>query len=93
MTTANEATAAPREAMTIELNLPVFEKIARSNGWATAAEIAEAIGVSERQVERIRSGKSRPGTDFIAGLLNAAEEAGFRRTFHVVPKSASIGKD
>lgn len=93
MTTANEATPAPREAMTIELNLPVFEKIARSNGWTTAAEIAAAIGVSERQVERIRAGHGRPGTDFIAGLLHAVEEAGFRRTFRVVPKSESIGKD
>lgn len=93
MTTANEAAPAPREAKTIELNLSVFEKVARSNGWASNIEIAEAIGISERQVERIRNGQSRPGTDFIAGLLDAAEEAGFRRLFRIVPKSASIGKD
>lgn len=82
--------AAERDAMTIELNLAVFEKITRSNGWGSNAEIAKAIGVSERQVSRIRSGKGRPGIDFIAGLLNAVEEAGFRRTFRVVPKSESI---
>lgn len=80
--------AAQRDAMTIELNLAVFEKVARSNGWGNNAEIADAIGVSERQVSRIRSGKGRPGIDFIAGLLNAAEEAGFRRLFRVVPKES-----
>lgn len=84
---------APRNAMTIELNLPVFEKIARSNGWTTNAEIAEALGISERQVRRVRSGNGRPGIDFIAGLLTAVEEAGFRRTFRVVPSSAPIGED
>jgi len=93
MTTANEAAPAPREAMTIELNRPVFEKIARANGWTSNTEIAEAVGISERQVERIRGGKSRPGIDFIAGVLHAAEEAGFRRLFRVVPKSESTGKD
>ena len=93
MTTANEATPAPREAMTIELNLSVFEKVARANGWASNIEIAKAVGVSERQVERIRGGQSRPGIDFIAGVLDAAEEAGFRRLFRVVPKSDPIRKD
>lgn len=93
MTTANEATPAPREAMTIELNLGVFEKVAGSNGWDGNTEIAEAVGISERQVERIRNGQSRPGTDFIAGVLTAAPEVGFRRLFRIVPKSASIGKD
>lgn len=83
----------PRDEMTIELNLPVFEKIARAHGWGSNAEIAEAIGVSERQVRRVRNGTGRPGIEFIAGLLNAVEEAGFRRTFRVVPKSASIRKD
>jgi transcriptional regulator with XRE-family HTH domain len=93
MTTANEATPAPREAMTIELNRPIFEKVARSNGWTTGAELAEVLGMSERQVSRIRSGTSRPGIDFIAGLLSAVEESGFRRLFRIVPKSESIGKD
>lgn len=83
--------AAQSDAMTIELNLPVFEKVARSNGWSNNAEIAQAIGVSERQVRRVRGGDGRPGIDFIAGLLNAAEEAGFRRLFRIAPKSESIG--
>lgn len=76
--------------MTIELNLAVFEKVARANGWGSSAEIAQAIGVSERQVSRIRSGNGRPGIEFIAGLLDAAEEVGFRRLFRIVPKSESI---
>lgn len=83
----------PRDAMTIELNLPVFEKVARSNGWTNSTEVATAIGVSERQVRRVRNGDGRPGIEFIAGLLAAAEEVGFRRLFRIVPKSESIGKD
>lgn len=90
MTTDAENTP---QAMTIELKLGVFEKLARSNGWTSNGDIAAALGISERQVSRIRSGKSRPGVNFIAGLLNAVEEAGFRRTFRVVPESDPIGKD
>lgn len=84
---------APRDALTIELKRDIFEKIARANGWTSNAEIAEALRISERQVSRIRSGQGRPGISFIAGLLNAAEETGFRRCFRVVPESEPIGKD
>lgn len=83
----------PQEAMAIELKLTVFEKVARSNGWTTNADIAAAIGISEKQVSRIRTGKSRPGIGFIAGLLTAADEVGFRRLFRVIPESDPIGKD
>jgi transcriptional regulator with XRE-family HTH domain len=89
---ANDALTSP-QAMAIELNLTMFEKVARSYGWTSNTDIAAALGISERQVTRVRSGKSRPGSTFIAGLLSAAEETGFRRLFRVVPESAPIGKD
>lgn len=87
------ADTALREPMAIELNLTVFEKVARSYGWASNEEIAKALGVSERQVSRVRRGKGRPGTAFIAGLLTAAEEVGFRRLFRIVPASHPIGRE
>ena len=91
MTTDAEKT--PPQAMTIELRLGAFEKIAQFNGWTSNADIANAIGISEKQVSRVRSGKQRPGITFIAGLLTAVEEAGFRRLFRLVPESDPIGKD
>lgn len=86
----DRADDALRGAKTIGLNRSAFEKVARSNGWTTDAEIAKALGMSERQVSRIRSGKGRPGIDFIAGLLDAAEEVDFHRVFCVVPKTDPI---
>lgn len=91
MTTDAEKT--PQQAMTIELMLSVFEKVAQSHGWTSNADIADAIGMSEKQISRVRSGKQRPGIPFIAGLLTAAPETGFRRLFRVVPESDPIGKD
>lgn len=87
------AETAPREPMTIELKLTVFEKLVSSHGWTSNAEIAAALGISERHVLRVRKAETRPGVNFIAGLLEACEEAGFRRTFRIVPESAPIGKD
>jgi transcriptional regulator with XRE-family HTH domain len=91
--TTDAAGAEPQEPMAIELKLDVFEKLVRSHGWTSNAEIAAALGISERHALRVRKGKARPGIAFIAGLLTACEEAGFRRTFRVVRESAPIGKD
>lgn len=61
-----------------------FEKIVRGNGWTTDAEIAQAVYLSERQVRRIRSGKTPPGLAFVAGFMHAAPEADPRQIFEIV---------
>jgi len=61
-----------------------FEKIVRGNGWTTNAEIAAAVYLSERQVRRIRNGRTPPGLAFVAGFLHAAPEADPRQVFEIV---------
>lgn len=90
--TAAEETA-PNYAL--ELKVEPFDKIAKGNGWNSNAEIAAALRLSKRQVERILNGQKRPGLDFVLGLLVAAPEAGFRRMFRIVEisQSESIEKE
>lgn len=77
----------------IELNFELFEKVAKTNGWTTNAQVATALGISERQASRVRARQQRPGNAFIAGLIAAAgDEFRLRAMFPVVPASAPIGR-
>lgn len=93
MQSADDAKPAIQEQMAIELDYDLFERVAKTNGWATNAQIAAALGVSERQVSRVRSRRARPGTAFLAGLIHAAgDDFRLRKMFRVVPESAPIGR-
>lgn len=37
-------------------------------------QLAKAIGISQRQLIRIKKGESQPGNKFISGLINAFPE-------------------
>lgn len=71
--------------MTAEIKLDLFREIAHRRGWTTTAAVARAIGLSPQQVKKILDGEQEPTTRFIAGFLAAVPEAGFSRTFDLVP--------
>lgn len=77
--------------MTIQLKTDLFERIVKARGWNSDAAIAKALGISRAQIQRIRSGEQPPSTSFIASFLNAVPEAGFRRTFDIVPATEEEG--
>lgn len=87
-----------RQRRAFDLDIDLFKKAARSNGWVTDGEpdhdkIAAALGLSKEQVGRVLDRKSRPGVAFIAGLLNAAEDVRFRPLFPNVDAADPIGKE
>jgi hypothetical protein len=77
---------------TIVLQHDRFAAIAEQRGWTSNAAIARAIGVPERTVDRIIAGTSQPTIAFIAGLLVAVPELGFRRVFEPVVASDIEGR-
>lgn len=56
----------------IALDLRRYEQFADAAGWTTQADEAQALGVSESTVNRIRNGAIAPGERFIARLLAIA---------------------
>jgi hypothetical protein len=62
----------------------LFTGLAKRHGWESLQDIADALGMSPRQVRRVLDGSDDPGVAFIAGLLLAAPETGFRRIFEPV---------
>ena len=77
--------------MTVSLKLDLFDKVAKQQGWKSHGDIAQAIGVSRHQVKRVLDGEQPPSINFVAGFLNAVPEAGFRRTFDIVPATDKEG--
>lgn len=82
---------APRK--TIDLDVQRLADITARQGWKSNADMARATGVSERTVDRIVAGTSRPSVEFIAGLLLAIPELGFRRVFTPVTAPGSEQKE
>ena len=74
--------------MTVQLKADLFRDIANLRGWNTNTAIGAAIGVDRRIVKRILDGEQPPTVEFIAGFLSAVPEAGFRRTFELVPATS-----
>jgi transcriptional regulator with XRE-family HTH domain len=64
--------------------LAKFRRIA-GNGLDVDATFAERIGVNAGQVSRVLSGKSAPGTRFIAGCLDLFGVECFADLFEVEP--------
>jgi hypothetical protein len=97
-TTPPESDLIVRPTRTIELDFAKFTKLAIGYGWMANGgfdfdRIAAELGISERQTYRVLGRESRPGANFIGGLLTAAEEVGFRRLFKIVNASDPIGRD
>jgi transcriptional regulator with XRE-family HTH domain len=91
---SDDAAGSAQGPWVIELDFKLFERVANTNGWTTNAQVADALGVSERQVSDVRSGRRRPGVGFMAGLIAAAgDDFRLRRMFRVVPESTPIGKE
>lgn len=53
---------------TLSVNLKTLETLRGGQNWG---EFAQQIGISEGTISRIRSGKSRPGPEFIAAVVTA----------------------
>lgn len=87
-----------RPNLTIDLDLERFELAAKAHDWVGKdgkfdyTLIARVLNCSERQAYRVLTHESRPGPSFIAELLTAAEESGFRRLFRIVDSAAPIGR-
>jgi hypothetical protein len=88
-----ERTSRIQPAWTVELHRDRFEVIAKAHAWDSNVAVAKAIGISPRQVARVLDGTTAPGVAFIAGLLAAAPETGFRRMFEIVPATDVTGEE
>ena len=53
-----------------QLDLKVFNRIMAEKGLVTNEQCAEAIGMDESSVSKIRRGKFRPGRKFILGTAS-----------------------
>ena len=88
MRVTNDSAHTRAPLQTIKLQLPAFSTVAKLHGWDSPEAIADALGMSPRQVRRVLDGSNDPGVAFIGGLLVAAPELGFRRVF--VPVNAAL---
>jgi transcriptional regulator with XRE-family HTH domain len=53
---------------TLSVNLETLDKLRAGQNWGA---FANEIGISEATISRIRSGKSKPGPEFIAAVVTA----------------------
>jgi hypothetical protein len=88
----------PRPAMTFDINIEYFARVARATGWLSDGtynydQIAAELGVTGRQVRRVLDRVNRPGEAFMAGLLEAVDDVRFRLMFPRVTASDPIGKE
>lgn len=80
-TAAMEALSLPAE---IRLRVGEFKKFCLARGWVTETACAAGIGVAGSTLNRILSGKTRPGTAFIAAVLAAFPALEFDHLFEVI---------
>ncbi|QOR55813.1 MAG: hypothetical protein YHS30scaffold324_45 [Catenulispora phage 69_17] len=74
----------------IALRLDQYAQVAKAYGWATNADAARALDVTEAQISRILAGKAYANDEFIAALLDVATITGFRRCFEIVHVSEEV---
>lgn len=76
-------------APAIRLRIDRFLGVARKQGWTTAAEISQALGISAGNLSRLfnRDHPQQPGTTFIAAVLAAFPQHKFEDFFEVTGRT------
>lgn len=85
MTTEAEQQDGP--AVTTKLRRTAFAQVCSERGLNTTAAIASAIGLSERQIERVIKENADPSARFIARCLANWPMLSFRSLFAVVDET------
>lgn len=75
-------------SLTIVLNLEALEHRRRDASLSTDSQLARFIGVDPATVSRVISGRSAPGTKFIAGMVRAFGSDAFADLFAIRDESA-----
>lgn len=70
-------------SLTLMLNLEALEHRRRGAALATDSQLARFIGVDPATVSRVISGRSAPGTKFIAGMVRAFGTEAFGDLFTI----------
>lgn len=71
-------------AASIRLRTGQYRKYCALKGWLTDDAAARAVGIDPATLSRVLTGRSAPGSRFIAGVLVALPEMEFADLFEVV---------
>ncbi len=85
-----KGTPAPAAAAEIRLRLDRYKELAWELGWVTDKLAAAAIGCDPVTAWRVRSGRTKPGPRYVAGLLAAIAPRGFDDVFEVAPPTKDV---
>lgn len=80
-------------SLTLTLNLEALEHRRRGAALSTDSQLARFIGVDPATVSRVISGRSAPGTKFIAGMVRAFGIDAFGDLFIICVVLDGVGPD
>lgn len=92
MTNEEPPDQSPSSSLALDLNFKLFDLIAKANGWTSRSDMAAGLHISERQLYRVLARKSRPGNNFMAGLLAAGGGLDLSQLFVQVNEDDPIGR-